>query len=66
MLASEDALFRRLIPWLLLFVTLLFASGPALNRWLARREVVAGAGAATMSEGDVALYGGYFGAGLGV
>lgn len=66
LLASGDTLFRRLIPWLLLFATLLFAAGPALNRWLARREAVVGVGAATMAEGAVALYGGYFGAGLGV
>ncbi|MGD9865187.1 MAG: TSUP family transporter [Pseudodonghicola sp.] len=66
LLASGDALFRQLIPWLLLFATLLFATGPALNRWLARRSVAIGPGAAGLAEGAVALYGGYFGAGLGV
>ncbi|MEC7765061.1 MAG: sulfite exporter TauE/SafE family protein [Pseudomonadota bacterium] len=66
LLSSGDILFRRLIPWLLLFATLLFAAGPALNRWLARRAAVVGVGTAAMAEGAVALYGGYFGAGLGV
>lgn len=66
LLASGDALFRQLIPWLLLFATLIFAAGPALNRWLGRRAVVIGPGAAVVAEGAVALYGGYFGAGLGV
>lgn len=66
LLASGDALFRQLVPWLLLFATLLFAAGPALNRWLTRRSVAVGAGPAGVAEGIVALYGGYFGAGLGV
>lgn len=66
LLASGDALFRQLIPWLLLFATLLFAAGPALNRWLARRSVTIGPGIAGLAEAVVALYGGYFGAGLGV
>ncbi|AJE47112.1 sulfite exporter TauE/SafE family protein [Celeribacter indicus] len=66
LLASGDALFRQMIPWLLLFATLLFAAGPALNRWLARREVSVPPGIAGLAEGIVAVYGGYFGAGLGV
>ncbi|MFT4013339.1 MAG: sulfite exporter TauE/SafE family protein [Paracoccus sp. (in: a-proteobacteria)] len=66
LLASGDALFRQLIPWLLLFATTLFAAGPALNRWLVRHDRQVGAGPATLAEGAVAIYGGYFGAGLGV
>lgn len=66
LLASGDALFRQLIPLLLLFATGLFAAGPALNRWLARKNVTIGARAAALAEGGVAVYGGYFGAGLGV
>ena len=70
LLASGDALFRQLIPWLLLFATLLFAAGPALNRRLAGglsgRGAPVGAGPAAAAEAAVALYGGYFGAGLGV
>lgn len=66
LLSSGDALFRQLIPWLLLFATFLFASGPALNRWLAQTGVKIGVRAARFVEGVVAVYGGYFGAGLGV
>ena len=66
LLVSGDALFRQLVPWLLLFATLLFAAGPMLNRWLARRGVSIGPVSAACAEGVVALYGGYFGAGLGV
>lgn len=64
LLLSGDALFRQLVPGLLLFATLLFAAGPSLGRWLARRR--ARPGALRLAEGAVALYGGYFGAGLGV
>lgn len=66
LLASGDAVFRQLIPWLLLFATLLFAAGPALNRWLTRRSVRIAPAGAGLAEAVVALYGGYFGAGLGV
>jgi Sulfite exporter TauE/SafE. len=66
LLLSGDALFRQLVPWLLLFATLLFAAGPMLNRWLARCGVSIGPVSAACAEGGVALYGGYFGAGLGV
>lgn len=66
LLFSGDAVFRALIPWLLLFATGLFALGPALNRWLARRGTRVSAGLSGVGEGLVAFYGGYFGAGLGV
>lgn len=66
LLASGDALFRQMIPWLLLFATCLFATGPALNRRLAKAGVHLGARAAGVAEWVVAVYGGYFGAGLGV
>lgn len=66
LLVSGDALFRRLIPWLLLFATLLFALGPVVNGWLSRRQARVPPRVAGIAEGVVALYGGYFGAGLGV
>jgi len=66
LLASGDALFGRLIPWLLLFATGLFAVGPAVNRWLTRKGARIGALPAALAEGVTALYGGYFGAGLGI
>ncbi|MBS7700267.1 MULTISPECIES: sulfite exporter TauE/SafE family protein [unclassified Chelatococcus] len=66
LLVSGDALFRALVPWLLLFATILFAVGPALNRWLTRRGIRTADGPAALFEGVVALYGGFFGAGLGV
>lgn len=66
LIASGDVLFQQLIPSLLLFATFLLVVGPALNRWLSKNGVRIGARAAALAEGMVAVYGGYFGAGLGV
>lgn len=38
LLAGGDAVFRRLIPWLLAAATLLFAASPWLSRWVNRRR----------------------------
>ncbi|AGA32578.1 putative permease [Thioalkalivibrio nitratireducens DSM 14787] len=44
LLATTDAAFRGIVPWLLLFATLLFAFGPALQRRLPRGEGAGGVG----------------------
>jgi uncharacterized protein len=64
LLVTPPTLFERLIPWLLLFATLVFALSPLLNRpsdapprhapW----QIVV--------QFAVATYGGYFGAGIGI
>lgn len=62
--------FRALIPWLILFATLLFAFGPALQRRLAARVPRETRVPALLwqrgGEFLLAVYGGFFGAGLGV
>ena len=68
LLVTPAKLFASLVPWLLLFATLLFAAGPALAR---RASVVshAGQGVARWRESGlllVAIYGGYFNGGLGI
>lgn len=77
LLVTPARVFAALVPWLLLFATLLFAAGPAL---LARRrqalaaagglatDAAAPAGAALRWLGLalVAVYGGYFNGGLGI
>lgn len=69
LLSTSNHAFARIVPWLLLAATLLFASGPGLvrrrlatadshkprGRWLADLGIVA-----------VAVYGGYFNGGLGI
>ena len=64
LLATPQTLFERLIPWLLLFATCLFAVSPLLAR---------NTGAAPRHapwqiavQFAVAVYGGYFGAGMGI
>ncbi|MCU0307288.1 MAG: sulfite exporter TauE/SafE family protein [Thermoleophilia bacterium] len=71
LLATGDALFRDLVPYLILLaVALLFVQDP-LKRWVSGR--LARAGRDPHGEGWVAaptalasVYGGYFGAGLGI
>jgi uncharacterized membrane protein YfcA len=66
LLSTSNQAFARIVPWLLLAATLLFAIGPGLVRrrsadgrprgpWLADLGIVA-----------VAVYGGYFNGGLGI
>ena len=70
---TGNAAFRQLVPWLLLFATLLFAASPrivALARRLGRHE---GRGPSTRAWASglafqfcVSIYGGFFGAGMGI
>ena len=71
LLIGGDDVFRPLIPWLLLLATLLFAASPWLGRLVAARRATASKvpphsptslGAHTL----VSIYGGYFGAGMGI
>jgi uncharacterized protein len=63
-------IFMRMVPWLLLAATVLFAIGPRLGRGAAGRaalELSPGKIAlATLVELVVAVYGGYFGGGIGI
>ena len=76
LLAAGDARFSSLIPWLLAFATLLFAVSPQLSKILKRlRTPVPPAAGAAHGAGSpigwavqllVAIYGGFFGAGMGI
>jgi hypothetical protein len=68
LLVTEDATFSKLVPWLLLFATLLFAGSGKISVWLRgdhAREPSEGALALT-AQALVAIYGGFFGAGMGI
>jgi len=78
LLHTNEALFRRLVPWLILGASALLALQDPLRAFLLRRltgAYGAGDGAAHGHHGETvatllvfgaAVYGGYFGAGLGV
>lgn len=67
LVVTDDRIFRNLVPWLLLFATLLFAIGPALVRSAeggrADNASPSGARASMMA---ISIYGGYFNGGLGI
>ena len=72
LLSVSDAAFRGAVPWLLLFATALFALGAPLNGWLRRQATARGLGNRTGQAArlsallGVAIYGGFFNAGLGI
>ncbi len=65
LLLTPAPAFRRIVPWLLLAATALFAAAPRLLR-AARAGGGAGARGAAMGVLAVSVYGGYFNGGLGV
>lgn len=69
LLVTSEAAFNRLIPWLLLAATAMFAFGPQLRRWAdGHRAGGAQASRAKAMAGLllVAGYGGYFNGGMGI
>jgi uncharacterized membrane protein YfcA len=78
LLYTDEALFRRLVPWLILGASAVLAVQEPLRRWLLRRlpgsSLIVTSGAHSDHGETVAIalvfaaaiYGGYFGAGLGV
>ena len=76
LLAAGDARFAALIPWLLAFATLLFAFSPQLSALVKKMrrgsntDAPAGHGAGSpigwLAQLLVSVYGGFFGAGMGI
>jgi uncharacterized protein len=68
---TSDRAFARLVPFLILFATILFLLQGPLKRWMGRTGPAAdpGPGAilgAVVFQFAVGIYGGYFGAGIGI
>ena len=73
LLFTPDATFRKVVPWLLLAATAMFAFGPQLRAWASRKTSGKNAEHAAPSVAKaavgmlvVAIYGGYFNGGLGI
>ncbi|MBP2228183.1 putative membrane protein YfcA [Azospirillum agricola] len=65
LLWTPQRTFEVIVPWLLLFATVLFAFGPKASAWI-RRNVTVGHGAVLVTQFFIAIYGGYFGGGIGI
>ncbi len=66
LLVTPASVFSGVVPWLLLFATVLFALGPSLSRWAGSEH---GGGLSRWRKPGlllVAIYGGYFNGGLGI
>jgi uncharacterized membrane protein YfcA len=70
LLAIEEDTFAALVPWLLLGATALFAAGPRIKRAASGLGAFGasplGQGAGLAFQFAVAIYGGFFGAGMGI
>lgn len=66
LLSTSNQAFARIVPWLLLAATLLFAIGPGLVRRRAADAKPRGPWLADLGIVAVAVYGGYFNGGLGI
>jgi len=64
LLVTPSAIFARMVPWLVLFATAIFAYGSFMPRKAERPPVLNKWGAGTAQFG-IAIYGGYFGGGIG-
>jgi uncharacterized membrane protein YfcA len=64
LLNTPSSIFARLVPWLVLFATIVFAWGSSLRKPQEEGAHI-GPGAAGVLQFLIAIYGGYFGGGIG-
>ncbi|QCN95024.1 sulfite exporter TauE/SafE family protein [Azospirillum argentinense] len=65
LLWTPQRVFEEIIPWLLLFATVLFAFGPKVSAYI-RRNFKVGHNTVLIVQFFIAIYGGYFGGGIGI
>jgi uncharacterized membrane protein YfcA len=66
LLATPPSIFARLVPWLVLFATALFAWGSFFRKPPLPGEAHLSPRAASVAQLFIAIYGGYFGGGIGL
>ena len=68
LLVTPAKVFAGIVPWLLLFATVLFAAGQRIGRWVGTHHADGSAGQRWRLPALllVAIYGGYFNGGLGI
>ncbi|MFZ3381451.1 MAG: sulfite exporter TauE/SafE family protein [Candidatus Acidiferrales bacterium] len=71
LLSTPQSTFMRLVPWLLLAATVLFLAGPRISAWVKHRAAQGKTSRPLMIAGFflellIAMYIGYFGAGVGI
>jgi hypothetical protein len=68
LLVTPEAAFRKIVPWLLLAATAMFAFGPQLRKWATgtKHGAVPSRSKAALGMLAVSVYGGYFNGGLGI
>jgi uncharacterized membrane protein YfcA len=66
LLATPSSLFARLVPWLVLFATLLFAWGSFFRKAPPPGEATLPPVGTGVAQFFIAIYGGYFGGGIGL
>lgn len=67
LLTIDNPAFRAIVPWLLLGATLIFATGPTIKRWQTKRGgTPKRSGLGYVIQFFTAIYGGFFGAGMGI
>jgi uncharacterized membrane protein YfcA len=66
LLYTKSTTFAALVPWLLLVAAMVFTVGPKLVKTTSTPKVQLGSAASAVFQFSIALYGGYFGGGMGI
>lgn len=66
LILTPERRFTQLIPWLLLAATIVFAAGPRITKELQARQMHAPLWLIALIQLLIAIYGGYFGGGMGI
>lgn len=64
LISLSNPTFSRMVPWLLLMATVIFALGPKLSRKAGQQHTASRLG--LLLQGLTSIYGGFFGAGMGI